>query len=208
MRLCEYGCGNEAKFSPIKGRPKWCCEDFVCKCPAIREKNSNGLKGRICYWKGKTGPNTGNKHSKEAKDKMSESRKKLLNDIDNFVKISKRTIEKIKENYPNFYKIEEIKYNEEYNMLTHCKNSKCNFSKNKNGWFKPNERKIESRIWALDNIKGNKKCYLFCSDECKIEYKYEHNKNYNDYKKLVRLYTERNVKKYYNIIENIQLRGK
>lgn len=33
MRLCEYGCGREAKFAPKKGMPKWCCEKNWQSCP-------------------------------------------------------------------------------------------------------------------------------------------------------------------------------
>lgn len=42
MKLCDYGCGREAKYQMTSG--KWCCEDFYSKCPAIRKKNSDGLK--------------------------------------------------------------------------------------------------------------------------------------------------------------------
>ena len=38
MILCEYGCGREAKFPPVKGKPKWSCEDKNYKCLAIRKK--------------------------------------------------------------------------------------------------------------------------------------------------------------------------
>lgn len=34
--LCQFGCGNEAKFEPKKGLKKWCCSDDWRKCPANR----------------------------------------------------------------------------------------------------------------------------------------------------------------------------
>lgn len=43
--LCEYGCNQEAKYQLKNG--KWCCSEHTSQCPAIKEKNSNGLKK--CY---------------------------------------------------------------------------------------------------------------------------------------------------------------
>ena len=38
---CAY-CGGEAQYQLKNG--KWCCQEKFNKCPAIREKNSSGLK--------------------------------------------------------------------------------------------------------------------------------------------------------------------
>ena len=43
--LCEYGCGNEAKFQMKSG--KWCCSEHYNKCPEIRRKNSEKNKERL-----------------------------------------------------------------------------------------------------------------------------------------------------------------
>lgn len=58
MGTCDYGCGNEAHYEMSNG--KMCCEPHFNKCPAIRKKNSNGLKkayreGRkdCSHWNGK-----------------------------------------------------------------------------------------------------------------------------------------------------------
>jgi len=40
--LCEYGCNQEAKYQLKNG--KWCCSEHTSQCPAIKEKNSTGLK--------------------------------------------------------------------------------------------------------------------------------------------------------------------
>ena len=40
--LCNYGCGNLAKF--VNGSNKLMCEDRHNKCPALRLKNSIGVK--------------------------------------------------------------------------------------------------------------------------------------------------------------------
>lgn len=42
MRLCDYGCGQEAKFQFKNG--KWCCCEKVSGCPHMKEKNSLGQK--------------------------------------------------------------------------------------------------------------------------------------------------------------------
>jgi len=44
MKLCDYGCGQEAKY-PFKNG-KWCCSKLSCQCPAIREKNKIKNKGK------------------------------------------------------------------------------------------------------------------------------------------------------------------
>ena len=49
IKLCDYGCHQEAKFEMTSG--KWCCEDYFTKCPANIKKNSKGLK--FAYKKGK-----------------------------------------------------------------------------------------------------------------------------------------------------------
>ena len=38
IMICEYGCGQEAKFLMSSG--KWCCSVHFNKCPAIRKRNS------------------------------------------------------------------------------------------------------------------------------------------------------------------------
>lgn len=40
--LCEYNCGREAKYTLKNG--KHCCESSSNKCPAIKAKNSEGVK--------------------------------------------------------------------------------------------------------------------------------------------------------------------
>lgn len=35
-KLCDYGCGQEARYQRKNG--KWCCSKNVCQCPAIRKK--------------------------------------------------------------------------------------------------------------------------------------------------------------------------
>lgn len=50
IKLCDYGCGREAKYH-LKN-DKWCCCESCNKCIAQREKNSNGLKKSHASGKG------------------------------------------------------------------------------------------------------------------------------------------------------------
>jgi hypothetical protein len=45
MLLCEYGCGQEAKYQFKNG--KWCCSLVHRSCPINREKFSKQMKGII-----------------------------------------------------------------------------------------------------------------------------------------------------------------
>jgi 5-methylcytosine-specific restriction endonuclease McrA len=42
MSLCDYGCGNKGKYKQSSG--KLCCSKNFQSCPAVRQKNSKGLK--------------------------------------------------------------------------------------------------------------------------------------------------------------------
>ena len=44
MRICEYGCGQEAIYKMTSG--KMCCSDFYSKCPSVIEKIKNKNIGR------------------------------------------------------------------------------------------------------------------------------------------------------------------
>ncbi len=66
MRICEYGCGREAKHKFKNG--KWCCEKYFNKCPSYRKNLSIKNKGRDN--KGKNNPMFGRKHSDETKEKL------------------------------------------------------------------------------------------------------------------------------------------
>jgi len=46
---CEYGCGDEAQYTLSNG--KQCCSTSFQSCPALRQKNSIGL--RIAHQNGK-----------------------------------------------------------------------------------------------------------------------------------------------------------
>ena len=60
--LCEYGCGQEAKYQFKNG--KWCCSTNFKKCPNCKKKFS-----------GKNHPFFGKKHSLDAIKKIKKSTK-------------------------------------------------------------------------------------------------------------------------------------
>lgn len=73
-KLCDYGCGNEARYTLKNG--KKCCSSFYTKCPHLREKNSKGLKK--CYEEGRR--ITPSDYSDEVKYEMGKShRGKIYN---------------------------------------------------------------------------------------------------------------------------------
>jgi len=136
MNICEYGCGQKALFK--LGNGKWCCSKSCNSCISMRIKNRNSQLGEKNHRYGK-------KNSKEIRKKISikikgknnpfygkthsdESKRKIRNTL-------KFTIKQIKNKYPTFSKIEEMRYNpdklEEKEIQVRCKNHNCPNSKNK-----------------------------------------------------------------------------
>jgi len=177
MILCDYGCGQKAKYQFKNG--KWCCSKNVSSCLAISKKKSKsatGNKQSIETIKKIKKTTTGKKKSIEHRKNISIGRKhikftkKHKNNISKS-HIGKRiSIEQIKEKYPLFTKIEEMRYNpdkpKEKEIQVHCKNHNCKNSKEKDGWFTPTGRQIEQRKYSIEknNFDGT---YFYCSKECK-----------------------------------------
>ena len=137
--ICEYGCGGNARYKLLNG--KWCCSERYHKCPVKRNVQSIAQKGRDDL-------------IKQGK-RLSKARK--------FV----RTIEYIKDKYPLFYKTEELRYLPGTKVIqVRCKNSKCNHSKDKDGWFTPTSRQLEKRIERIER-QGIDGSYFYCSNICK-----------------------------------------
>jgi len=102
--LCNYGCGQEAKYKFKNG--KWCCSKNISSCPAIRQKkcgSNNGMYGKKRFISDETRKKiskklTGNKnslgykHTYDSKQKISigNKGKKLTRKVKN--KISKALI--------------------------------------------------------------------------------------------------------------------
>ena len=102
----------------------------------------------------------------------------------------KRSIEQIKELYPFFSQVEEMKYNPEKlkEIQVRCKNHNCPNSKEQNGWFTPTGRQLEGRISALEN-KGSDLNYFYCCDECKKTCPLFKSKGGNHFKTTEKIYT-------------------
>jgi hypothetical protein len=88
MKKCDYGCGQKAEHEMNNG--KMCCSENWQSCPAMKKKNSEGLKKAWKENPWSTGGNTGGgwnkekkyeecygkKKAKKVKKKISESAKK------------------------------------------------------------------------------------------------------------------------------------
>jgi len=187
-----------------------------------REKISKAKKGNIPW-------NLGKAHTEEIKKKISEAkrgvrrkpfskttRKKLS---ESNKKKNKLTIKKIKEKYPFFSKIEELRYNpdkpEEIEIQVHCKNHNCPNSKEQGGWFTPTYGQLYERIRALERptymIENNFYCSQECKDNCpcyNLKSDLFQLSEYQQYYKKVWKYTNLSLKYNSDKIPNIQLRGK
>ena len=183
MIICDYGCGQEAKYQLKYG--KWCCCKKFNSCPEVRRKNSETNKIKQS---GENNGMFGKKQSIESKRKNSESNKKAWEDknstfntpkyrknlheaLKKVGKKRRRTISILKEKHPTFYKMEKMRYNpisplEERVIQVHCSNNNCKNSKEKGGWFTPTKNQIHERIRALE-IEGLDNDRFYCSDECK-----------------------------------------
>jgi len=180
MILCDYGCGQKAKYQFKNG--KWCCSKSSNQCLKMIRKNSESNKGQIrknkVWNKGKKGI-----YSKETLDKWSKIRKgkspwnkgkKGIYSKETRKKMGQQrlSIKQIKEKYPTFSKIEEMRYNpdklDKKEIQVHCKNHKCSNSKEQGGWFTPtNKDQLFNRIWSVEyNIENR---YYYCSVKCKNE---------------------------------------
>ena len=74
MKICDYGCNQDATFQLKNG--KWCCSSSVNSCPKMKKKNSESIKElymlgiKISGFKNSNRHNkTGWKPSTEAKEK-------------------------------------------------------------------------------------------------------------------------------------------
>jgi hypothetical protein len=176
MKICDYGCGKEAKhFFPTVN--KWCCESNWKRCPekrpvgnknsrfgttmteSTKKKISKKNKGKTAWNKGKT-----NIYSKETIEKF-----KKRSGINHWRYGKFYTIKDYKKYHPLLSKIEEMRYNpdklDEKEIQVHCKNHNCSNSKEKGGWFTPSKSQIENRYAFIE--KGYDGSYFYCCDDCK-----------------------------------------
>ena len=189
MKICEYGCGREARYPPSKGKLKWSCEPKWQSCPFQKKKwnlrNKKGWEEGGYYRTDDYKKNLSNSlkkawNNEERKKYISEKINSIWNDPESAYntiefrrlqsEVQKITYEQIIKRYPFFCKIEEIRKNSKTGQIeAHCKNHNCPNSKEKGGWYNPEYSQLYERIRNLEKDYGNDGCFLYCSDKCKEE---------------------------------------
>jgi len=191
MKICEYGCGNEAKFQFKNG--KWCCSSHRLKCPnqkrsltgvnnpffgkkhsnKTRQKSGEKNIGRVPW-------NKGVERTEEEKIKISEKTREAMN---------KPEIRELLKHRPTFSKNNHSKWTGGYyskgiplyntyastiDYAEECRRSnedrnvlevKCTYC---GSWFVPTIRQVYERRRALEG-KNYGEQRLYCSDNCKHE---------------------------------------
>jgi hypothetical protein len=150
MKLCDYGCGQEAKYQFKNG--KWCCSESHNSCPNMKKINS--LKG---------GHRRGVKDSEETKKRKSESKKGLqVNEKNPLWKggYNKRNIPRYDHFEKKLYLIEKIRRNKFDKNILEVRCAYCG------KWCIPKETEVHERIRSVENFGDTR---LYCSDKCKKE---------------------------------------
>lgn len=133
MKICEYGCGEKANFSPRKGHLKYCCSGHFTKCPGMIEKMNKDKIGRT--WEETLG--------KEKTNQRKKKQSKYLT-INNPMKNSKPWNKGLRDCYT-----------EETLQKMRCQKShKGRTWEDIHGKEKADQRKIEQANQILKNMKG------------------------------------------------------
>ena len=188
--LCEYGCGQEAKyFFPTVGIH--CCSDHWSRCPIKKEKFSishKGIKRSVESVRKQANSIRGRKISDEHKKKISEANKGKRRDVElieymralNKGRVpwnkgkkgvySQETLIKMSESKRLDLSSIKQKYPffckvEEIREIkggvqVRCTNSECR------KWFYPTWVQLYERIRNLERDHGNGGSYFYCSKEC------------------------------------------
>lgn len=148
--ICEYGCGQEAKYPPGKRRLKWCCNKNAVSCPSVGEKISKKLKNKP--------------KSKETRKKMSDSKKGLQVGPKNPAwkgGYDSKNIPRYNAYKNKLFPIEKTRRNKYDKHILEVRCTYCG------SWFIPTRTQIYERIRALNGNQGENR--LYCSDKCKLE---------------------------------------
>jgi len=169
-QLCDYGCGLTAIHQFSNG--KYCCSRKFQSCVGhIRKKREKIRASALNYYRNENEEKKAERIESHKKHWTKEERKRWSKKFKLLNQRNKRTINKIKDKYPTFYKAEELRYNpnkpDKKEIQVHCKNHNCSNSKEQGGWFTPKSRQIERRIQAIEYGTGGRNFY--CSEKCKIE---------------------------------------
>lgn len=161
-KRCDYGCGEKAKYF-FNYSKKWCCSKSHNSCPENIKKNRKYNKNRkvsLETRKKMSKSRTGFKDSKETKRKKSLARIGKKNPMFGKPHPNRVTCKDIKERYPFFSKVEEIRQND-FVIQVRCKLKSCR------QWFIPTYDQLRYRIYALEHDDGNDGLFFYCSEECK-----------------------------------------
>lgn len=92
MKKCDYGCGQKAEYEMNNG--KMCCSENWQSCPAMKKKNSKGLKeahkrgdASVKHLDGNRAWNKGKVYD------VGENGKKSINETQNKINIKRKLIE-------------------------------------------------------------------------------------------------------------------
>jgi hypothetical protein len=233
-KLCEYGCGQPAKFLMTSG--KWCCENFYTKCPEFIRKMilSNTGKKRskeFCNFVSKLHKN------KVVTEIQKEKQRKKMKNIRNDSSSKYNTKEYIdknkkcnigrkrgKEELEHFIKSVTGKkypklhhYQKRYPFLFKIEKIREDFDtkdllvfcKNCNKEFPLNFGSYNKISYRAEMIKQNKeeKGLFFCSDDCRDAYINKYKTNYEIYSGKVWRETYKSIKNNKNKIQKIEFRG-
>ncbi len=191
----KWSCSKNYMSCPVQILKNRESKKGITHTKETKLKISNSLLGKTLSEEHKEKLRTINKkfrHTEESKLKISESHKgKTLSDehkekirksktgmtrnkkIRKNMSIGKKfRIRHIKQRYPLFSEIEEMRYNpdkpNEKEIQVRCKNHKCLNSKENGGWYSPIHNHIHNRIRSIEKD-GNDASYFYCSNKCKNE---------------------------------------
>ena len=168
MKICDYGCGQEAKY-PFKNG-KWCCSPHWTQCPDQRRRVSEAVSG-------KGNPMYQREQSIESRKRMSESSK---NPPEETRRKMRRSQGNRLDNFGNWkggYAKLNIPFFDTYSSQisfaegVRRKNSdlkvlevKCAYC---GEWYVSTVIAVQERIRSLNSVGSDSR--LYCSDKCKQE---------------------------------------
>ncbi len=153
MKICEYGCGQEAKYQFKNG--KWCCSKSYNSCPEMKKQNSIKNMGK----------GSGRKLSKRTRKKMSRSRKGLQMGSKNPSWKGGYNLKNIP-TYTTYSKqLEPIEKTRRCNSDRNILEVKCIYC---GRWYIPKLHTVIDRIRSINSFSFGEHRF-YCSNKCKEE---------------------------------------
>jgi len=153
MEVCNYGCGQKAKYQLKNG--KWCCSKSCNSCPEMKRQNSIKNLGR----------GAGKKYSEETRKKMSRSKKGLQAGSKNPSwkgGYNSKNIPRYDVYSKQLNPVEKIRRN---NLDKNILEIKCAYC---GDWYIPKLHTVIDRIRSINSTSFGDHG-LYCSDKCKQE---------------------------------------